>query len=467
MRNRSCKKNRWMDLSRSAAVLLLSMLLSTQVYADSLENVQQDKNQAENDKSKAEQILQQLESEKSDLAVYIGDLDNQVSELQGKIVDLNARKDELESEILTKQEDIEKIREQEEQQYADMCARIQFMYVNSSGSYALPLFSAESMNDILNDSEYASALTRYDYNMLDQLAKTRQSLADAEAGLEQDLAEIEQVTDQVQEEEDTVNDLLVAKQEEMEVYNQEIANQEQLVAQYDAEIQAAASQIEAIEAAMRAEEEERKRAAEEQKRLQEEERKRQEEEQRKQEEQTTSSDTEDDTEDSSTEDSSTEESSTEDTSTEDTSTEDSSTEDPGEDPPSNAMVWPVPSSYKINSPFGRRESDGGVVTANHYGIDIGCPDGTPVVAAADGVVVLAQYSSTAGNWIIISHGNGMYTIYMHASVLYVSAGQRVNGGDTIMLSGATGATQGRHLHFEIRVGGYISSAYSVNPMNYY
>ena len=108
-----------------------------------------------------------------------------------------------------------------------------------------------------------------------------------------------------------------------------------------------------------------------------------------------------------------------------------------------------------------------MVTANHYGIDIGCPDGTPIVAAASGVVVLAQRSATAGNWIIISHGDGLYTIYMHASVLYVSAGQYVNAGDTIMLSGATGATQGRHLHFEVRVGGYQSSRYSVNPMNYY
>lgn len=89
------------------------------------------------------------------------------------------------------------------------------------------------------------------------------------------------------------------------------------------------------------------------------------------------------------------------------------------------------------------------------------------MAAASGVVVLAQRSPTAGNWIIISHGDGLYTIYMHASVLYVSAGQYVNAGDTIMLSGATGATQGRHLHFEVRVGGYQSSRYSVNPMNYY
>ena len=56
---------------------------------------------------------------------------------------------------------------------------------------------------------------------------------------------------------------------------------------------------------------------------------------------------------------------------------------------------------------------------------------------------------------------------MHASALYVSEGQYVNGGDTIMLSGATGATQGRHLHFEVRVGGYQSSKYSVDPMGYF
>lgn len=456
-------KHRWMNYGKAVVAVCMAALLSTQVYASSLDDAQQDKDQAENEKSKAEQILQQLESEKNDLALYIGDLDSQVSELQGEIEELNIRREELESAIQSKQEEIEGIRRLEAQQYADMCARIQFMYVNQSVSYIDPLLSAESMNDILNDAEYASALTQYDYSLLNQLADTRQILADAEALLEQDLAEIDHVADQVQEEEDTVNELLAAKQEEMEVYNQEIANQEQLVAQYDAEIQAAASQIEAIEAAMRAEEEERRRAEEERRqqeeeqRRQEEERQRQEEEQQRQQEEqnSTTSESEDTTE------------SSEVSTTEEASTEAPSTERPAEVPTSNAMVWPVPSSYRINSPFGRRESDGGVVTANHYGVDIGCPDGTPVVAAASGVVVLAQYSRTAGNWIIISHGNGMYTIYMHASALYVSAGQRVNAGDTIMLSGATGATQGRHLHFEVRVGGYISSSYSVNPMNYY
>lgn len=452
-------RKKWRNSGKIISALLVAMLMSTQVYAGSLDDAQQDKEQAESDKSKAEQILEQLESEKSDLAAYIGDLDMQMSDLQGQIEDLTAHKEELETEIQKKQADIEAIKQDEQQQYADMCARIQFMYVNNTVSYADPLLSADSMNDILNDSEYASALTNYDYNLLNQLAATRQKLADAESVLEQALAEVEQVAGQVQEEEDTVQALLTAKQEEMEVYNQEIENQEALVAQYDAEIQAAAGQIEAIEAAMRAEEEQRRQEEEERKRQEEEERKRQEEAAASSEEnssQTDSNSTEDTASSSSSED--------------DSSPDSSETDDSSSDTSSNSagLVWPVPSSYRINSGFGRR-TPGGVVTANHYGVDIGCPDGTPVVAAASGVVVLAQYSPTAGNWIIISHGNGMYTIYMHGTdnSFRVSAGQRVNAGDTIMLSGATGATQGRHLHFEIRVGGYLSSAYSVDPMSYY
>lgn len=394
---------------RAGIAVLLTCVISTQVYATSLDDAQQDKKDAEDNKSQAEEILAGLESKKSDIQTYIYDLDTQMADIQVRINDLNNQKSDLETQITQKQADLETAKAQEQNQYAEMCSRIQYMYENENTDYAAVLLSAESMSDLLNEPEYVSAMAGYDYTMLEQLIATREQIANDELILEQNLAAVEGLTQQVQEEEDTVSALLDEKNKEMAEYDDLIKDQQEKVEQYDAEIQAASDRIAAIEA-------EAARKAQE-----------------AQQNQTT------------------------------VSTDTGSNYVPYT---GGALLWPCPSSTRINSGFGTREASG-VVTANHYGIDIGCPDGTPIVAAASGVVVLARRSATAGNWIIISHGNGMYTIYMHASALYVSEGQYVNAGDTIMLSGATGATQGRHLHYEVRVGGYSSSRYSVNPMNYY
>lgn len=408
-------KKRWFYTGKIILAAAMIFTMTTHVYADSLDDAQQDKQDAENNKSHAEEILEQLETKKGDLSAYISELDGQLSDLQTQIDTLNARKTELEGEIVLKQQELDVAMQEEEKQYAAMCSRIQFMYENNTVNYMDALLSAESMSDVLNEPEYVEAMANYDYNLLNQLIETKEAIAAAEEALQADLEEVEEVAAQVKEEEDTVSALMAAKQEEMEEYNAQIEYQEELVAQYDAEIQAASSQIAAIEAAAAAAAAAANSAG----------------------------------------------------NSGSAGTDGSPAASTYIPYSGGALTWPVPSSYKLNSGFGRREPDGGVVTANHYGIDIGCPDGTPCVAAAGGVVVLAQYSPTAGNWIIISHGNGLYTIYMHASALYVSAGQYVNAGDTIMLSGATGATQGRHLHFEVRVGGYISSRYSVDPMSYY
>lgn len=128
---------------------------------------------------------------------------------------------------------------------------------------------------------------------------------------------------------------------------------------------------------------------------------------------------------------------------------------------SGGFVWPCPSSYTITSEFGGRESPTAGASSNHMGIDIGAPSGSSIVAAASGTVVTAQYSTSAGNYVIISHGNGISTVYMHASALYVSAGQTVSAGESIAAVGSTGYSTGPHLHFGVTVNG----AY-VNPHNY-
>lgn len=126
-----------------------------------------------------------------------------------------------------------------------------------------------------------------------------------------------------------------------------------------------------------------------------------------------------------------------------------------------AFIWPCPSSKNITSPFGTRKHPILGIERFHNGIDIGAKSGAPILAAYNGTVVSASYTSAMGNYIMIDHGDGLYTIYMHCSALYVSQGQYVSRGDTIAAVGSTGLSTGPHLHFTVRRNGEY-----VNPLDY-
>lgn len=121
---------------------------------------------------------------------------------------------------------------------------------------------------------------------------------------------------------------------------------------------------------------------------------------------------------------------------------------------------PLPSGT-LSSGFGYRSFDG----AFHKGIDLAAAEGTPYYAADDGTVIYATYdggyNGGAGNWIVIAHGNGIVTKYMHSSAVYVSVGEQVTRGQNIGAVGNTGNSFGAHLHFQVEIDGV-----AVNPLNY-
>ena len=122
-----------------------------------------------------------------------------------------------------------------------------------------------------------------------------------------------------------------------------------------------------------------------------------------------------------------------------------------------AFRWPCPSSTRVTSDYGTRVSPMSGASSNHKGIDIGASAGADIIAAADGTVTAASYSSAAGNYVMIDHGGGLYTVYMHASSLLVSPGQTVSAGDVIAKVGSTGISTGSHLHFGVSLNGsYVS-----------
>ena len=127
------------------------------------------------------------------------------------------------------------------------------------------------------------------------------------------------------------------------------------------------------------------------------------------------------------------------------------------------MLWPVAASGTvITSNYGVREHPIQGVVKQHTGLDIGGADtGTPIVAALDGVVTHAGWLGGYGNCVMISHGNGVVTLYGHGNKVLTEVGKQVKQGETIMELGSTGNSTGPHCHFEVRINGNYA-----NPLNY-
>ncbi|MEJ8643094.1 M23 family metallopeptidase [Streptomyces sp. MS1.HAVA.3] len=128
-------------------------------------------------------------------------------------------------------------------------------------------------------------------------------------------------------------------------------------------------------------------------------------------------------------------------------------------------LWDKPlDKYTLSATFGK---GGSMWSAKHSGQDFAVPTGTPVKAAAAGVVVKAGPNGGGdgpayGNAIVIKHATGTYSQYAHLSKIQVKIGQKVNASQRIALSGNTGNSSGPHLHFEIRTTPNYGSA--VNPV---
>ena len=118
-----------------------------------------------------------------------------------------------------------------------------------------------------------------------------------------------------------------------------------------------------------------------------------------------------------------------------------------------ALQWPLPVAGTITSPQGYRTDPITGETSYHSGTDIAVPEGTPILAAADGTVTVANaldsWGGSYGYYVKLDHGGGLTTLYAHCSSICVTAGQQVQAGEVIAYVGQTGRATGPHLHFEI------------------
>ena len=130
--------------------------------------------------------------------------------------------------------------------------------------------------------------------------------------------------------------------------------------------------------------------------------------------------------------------------------------------PTGTLQWPLPVAGTITSQFGHRVDPITGEVSSHTGTDIACAEGTPILAAADGTVTVANgldsWGGSYGYYIQLDHGSGLETLYAHCSSICVATDQQVQAGQVIGYVGHTGRATGSHLHLEVHVNGSRTDA---------
>lgn len=399
-----------MKKKRIAAILLSGLCCLLLVFPalatkSGLEDAKKKKNALEEEMKRAEATVRNLEGLKGDAVAYVKKLDASLEAITDELAQLDRDISAKEEQISATRLELQAAEETEASQYESMKLRIKYMYEKGDSSYVDLLMESRSLSELLNKAEYIGKISEYDREKLDEYVATKVQIAETERILEQEHEELLDLQEQTEAKHASVEELLAAKQSELKNVEAQLAEAEQAVSDYEEDLRKQENSIKAIEAEMKRKEEEAKKKAE-------------------------------------------------------ASGQTYQTRNIGD----ISFTWPCPASSRITSNFGARSSPTEDASSNHKGIDIGAPTGTNIVAAASGTVVVSTYSYSAGNYIMINHGGGVYTVYMHASKLLASVGDTVERGEVIAKVGSTGYSTGPHLHFGIRVNGtYVNPRQYVSP----
>lgn len=392
-------------------LFLLGLLISSlgiPVQASTIKEAKDKKEELEQNKSKAESAVEKLRKQQAKLKTSIEKLDKKVANLDTKLYELNHDLMDKREQLATTRQQLEVAKKKEANQYEAMKKRIKYMYESGDAGYLEILFKAQSISDFLNRAEYVEQIAQYDNTMLTRLEHTREQIADTEQKEKEEIIEVKQLKTQVQSRRKELKELRADKKVQVKKYTSNIKKKKSLIASYQKEIE------EQEQIILKLEEEARKKA---------------------------------------------EQQNANNSSSNSSSSNQSSSS--GSTKPTGNFTWPCPSSRRITSEYGYRVHPILGTKRLHNGIDIGASTGSSIVAADGGTVVGASYSSSMGYYVMINHGNGITTVYMHCSSLLVSSGQKVSKGQQIARVGSTGLSTGPHLHFSVMKNGSY-----VNPWDY-
>lgn len=382
--------------------------------SERLDSLKEQASTLESQDSALQEQLDALENQANSKLNEKAVLEQQISVLSAQITNTEALIAEYDAQIADKQVELEEAQAQEEEYYALFCERVRDMEEQGGLSYWSILFGSSSFTDLLDRIVFVSDVMEYDHQMVQSLEAARQAVADAKSALETSQAEQQAAKAALEEQEAE----LAADEAAVDAAIAEINSQSDVYASQLEELRAQAADLDAqIAEAQKAYDDEVAKEKAEQEAAQK-------------------------------------------PSGGGSSSGGSSSGGSSSGSGRISMVWPC-GSTRITSNFGYRDSPTAGASTYHQGIDIGASTGTGIYAAASGTVTEASYSSSRGYYVVISHGSGVSTVYMHCSELYVSAGDKVTQGETIAAVGSTGISTGPHLHF-----GVIEDGVYVNPRNY-
>ncbi|WP_233191601.1 murein hydrolase activator EnvC [Sporosarcina sp. P18a] len=429
--------------------LLTTTVGSADVFADSLKDLQNEKNAADIKKKNLDSTIQKKEIQIQEKQSKVDVLVSQIKKLNDKIEETNQNMDRIIAEMNQTQIEIEElqssIKELEiriKQRDEVLRERVRVMQVKGNQvSYLDVLLGANSFADFIDRFSAVSTLMDADRKIIQQQEEDIALLEEEKKLVEQKLAEQEERKQKIQALKDELHN---KKLEKREVVNQLEKSQEKLSSEKGA-LEEEYSETVAFSSKLE------KKIIAEQNRLAEIARKEQARKHKLQQERLAAE-------------------AAAAAANSRSSASSSSSSSSNAAPPVSSGSWTKPTTGSFSSGFGWRTHPISKVRKQHRGMDISAPTGTPVVAAGDGVVSYTGSMEGFGNVIMITHsvkGQIMTTVYAHLSSIGTSSGQSVDKGQFIGAVGSTGFSTGPHLHFEVHVGNFSATGPSaVNPLHY-
>ena len=394
-----------MYLKVVSILVIATVILNTVSISYAASSISSQKNELNQKIQETKDNLNEVNSQKEESQNKVNDLSSQIDSYESQIDSLTSEIETKTNEVNELQKKLDELEAEREKNQSLLDERLVTLYESGEVSYLDMLLSSTDLTEFISSYYMIETLTAADKELIQNLENDKKEIADTQEKVNNSLSEIETKKSELETVRKQLSDAKDEEQTKVDELTEQSHDLESDVEEYEKKMQELDAKEKAQEAALQKKYEEAKKKAE----------------------QGNSS---------------------------------GSSSSSGSSVSSQGFIRPV----KTGSITATMYYSSGKY---HGAVDFGVSVGTPVYAAADGIVVTSTWggSDSYGYYIKIKHYNGLYTLYAHGSSLVVSVGQEVKQGQLIMYSGNTGNSTGPHLHFEVRVspGGYSNR---VNPLNY-
>lgn len=401
-----------MYLKVVSILVIATVILNTVSISYAASSISSQKNELNKKIQETKDNLNEVNSQKEESQNKVNNLSSQIDSYESQINSLKSEIETKTNEVNELQKKLDELEAEREKNQSLLDERLVTLYESGEVSYLDMLLSSTDLTEFISSYYMIETLTAADKELIQNLENDKKEIADTQEKVNSSLNEIETKKSELETVQQQLSDAKDEEQTKVDKLTEQSHDLESDVEEYEKKMNELDAKEKAQEAALQKKYEEAKKKAE----------------------QNASSGS--------------------------SSSGSGSSSAAGSTVSSKGFIRPV----KTGSITATMYYSSGKY---HGAVDFGVSVGTPVYAAADGIVVTSTWggSDSYGYYIKIKHYNGLYTLYAHGSSLVVSVGQEVKQGQLIMYSGNTGNSTGPHLHFEVRVspGGYSNR---VDPLNY-